>query len=189
VEEIYIMNKKIGLSRLVITGGVMAAVLLSGCGNSNNAGSGANNKTEAKKQMAPDFTADMLDGSTFTLSEAKGKVVLINIWATWCGPCCGEMPAFQKLDEEYGDKLQIVAVNYAEKRGDVKAFMDENGYTFPVAFDDMGEISAKYPSQGIPYTIIIDKEGAISKTFVGAQSADVQYDLYKKAIEEAMNEK
>ncbi|MCR5836170.1 MAG: TlpA family protein disulfide reductase [Lachnospiraceae bacterium] len=204
--------------KFVVAATLMSAVILSGCaGSDNNAGNGnqinaendarGNNangnksndsnadnnggtgtQDKARRNAAPDFTTELADGSTFTLSSAKGKVVLINIWATWCGPCCGEMPAFQKLYEEYGDKMQIVAVNYAEPKEDVKQFLKENEYTFPVAFDENAEVAAKYPSQGIPYTIIVDKDGAIYKTFVGAQSAEIQYDIYKKAIEGAMNE-
>lgn len=136
---------------------------------------------------APDFTIEMNDGSSFTLSEAVGKVVLVNLWATWCGPCCEELPAFQRLHDEYGDDLQIVAVNYAESKETVDQFVKENGYTFPFAYDTEGMVAELYPSNGIPYTIIIDGNGNISQTFLGARSADEQYEIYKTAIEEALN--
>lgn len=137
---------------------------------------------------APDFSAEYADEGTFTLSEAKGKVVIINFWATWCGPCCNELPAFQKLNDEYGDKLQIVAVDYGESKKEVNDFIKENGYTFPFALDKDGSVSALYPSDGIPYTVIIDKEGIIRQTFTGARSAEEQYELYKNVVEEIIDE-
>lgn len=132
---------------------------------------------------APDFTAALTDGSELTLSEQQGKVVLLNFWATWCGPCVREMPAFEKLYGEYGEDVAILAVNCMESEDIVKAFQEENGYTFPIACDPEGDISLKYPSQGIPYTLVIDKEGIIQKIYVGAADAETQYLEYKGAID------
>lgn len=132
---------------------------------------------------APDFTAELADGNTFTLSEQKGKVVLLNFWATWCGPCVGEMPTFEKLYSEYGDKVSILAVNCLEDKETVNQFIEEEGYTFPIAYDEEGTINMKYPSEGIPYTLIIDGEGVIQKIYVGAADAETQYQEYKSAIE------
>ena len=97
------------------------------------------------------------------------------------------MPAFQRLYEEYGDKLQIVAVNYAEKKKAVDQFIADNGYTFPFAYDEYAKIMELYPSDGIPYTILIDKEGKVYRTFLGARSAEEQYEVYHSAIEEVMD--
>ena len=132
---------------------------------------------------APDFTAVLTDGTEFTLSEQQGKVVLLNFWATWCGPCVREMPAFEKLYGEYGEDVAILAVNCMESVDIVKAFQEENEYTFPIACDEEGDIIMKYPSQGIPYTLVIDGEGVIQKIYVGAADADTQYQEYKEAIE------
>lgn len=132
---------------------------------------------------APGFTAALTDGAEFTLSEQQGKVVLLNFWATWCGPCVREMPAFEKLHEEYGEDVAILAVNCMEGEDIVKAFQEENGYTFPIACDEEGDIVMKYPSQGIPYTLVIDGEGIIQKIYVGAADAETQYQEYKGAID------
>lgn len=166
---------------------LMTVVLLAGCVSDENLYSDGNESLK-EESVAPDFTAKMTDGSTFVLSEAKGSVIILNFWATWCGPCCEELPAFQKLYEQYGDKIKVVAVDYAEPEKVVNEFLSKNGYTFPVAYDENAEISALYPSDGIPYTLIIDEEGIIKNTFLGATSADAQYDLYRAAIEEALND-
>ena len=132
---------------------------------------------------APDFTAALTDGTEFTLSDQQGKVVLLNFWATWCGPCVREMPAFEKLCGEYGEDVAILAVNCMESEDIVKAFQEENGYTFPIACDPEGDIVLKYPSQGIPYTLVIDAEGIVQKIYVGAADAETQYLEYKGAID------
>ena len=132
---------------------------------------------------APDFTAALADGSEFTLSDQQGKIVLLNFWATWCGPCVREMPAFETLKEEGGEDVVILAVNCMEYADTVAAFIEENGYTFPIAIDEEGLISAKYPTQGIPYTLLIDGDGIIQNIYVGAADADTQYMEYKSAID------
>lgn len=137
---------------------------------------------------APDFTADLADGSTFTLSEQSGKVVLLNFWATWCGPCVGEMPAFERLWKEYGDKVAILAVNCLEDEETVRQFIAENGYTFPIAFDVEGVVNMKYPTDGIPYTVVIGKDGTVQDIYLGALDADTQYQEYKKAIDSALGQ-
>jgi len=147
-------------------------------------------KKEEKAEKAPDFTATLLTGEEFTLSENLGKPVLVNFWATWCGPCVGEMPAFEQLKKDYGDKLVIVAVNCGEKTEAVQGFVDENGYTFAFAIDEKAKISTNiYPTMSIPYTVLIDADGNIAEEFVGAVSAEKQYKIYKEAIEKVLNEK
>ncbi|MBQ4231805.1 MAG: TlpA family protein disulfide reductase [Lachnospiraceae bacterium] len=140
----------------------------------------------SKGDEAPDFSVELAGGGNFKLSENKGKVVLINIWATWCGPCVGEMPAFEKLNSEYGDEVSIVCVNSMEDKGSVDSFIKENGYTFPIAYDEQGIMNNLYPTEGIPYTVIVGKDGKIAKIEVGANDADSQYKLYKSAIDKAL---
>ncbi|MBE5924391.1 MAG: TlpA family protein disulfide reductase [Lachnospiraceae bacterium] len=137
---------------------------------------------------APDFTAELVDGSKFSLSENSGKVILINLWATWCGPCVEEMPAFEKLNKEYGDDVKIVCVNCMEAKSDVNSFVKQNGYTFPVAYDESGAINMKYPTQGIPYTLVVGKDGKVKNIYVGSAGMEQQYQTYKDAIDAAIAE-
>lgn len=135
-----------------------------------------------KGVTAPDFTAGLIDGSSVTLSELQGKPVLINFWATWCGPCVREMPAFERLKEDFGDQIEILAVNSGDDAETVKDFAEKNGYTFPIALDETYEISMLYPSSSIPYTVVVDAEGKVSHVSAGAADADTMYDVYKEAL-------
>lgn len=131
---------------------------------------------------APDFTAQLLDGSTVKLSDLRGEPVLINFWATWCGPCVGEMPAFQRLQKDYGDKIHIIAVNAGEDEDTVRDFIKSNNYTFPVALDEDYDVASLYPTNGIPYTVVVDANGKITHVSTGALDADTMYQRYKEAL-------
>lgn len=125
----------------------------------------AQNKAEAK-----DFSVQLVDGETFKLSQQKGKVVLLNIWATWCAPCHEETPEFVDLYSEYRDQgLEILGVSIDEQgRSVVDPFLEKYDVNYPVVIDD-GTIMDKYgPTMGIPTTYIIDKDGSLRYFAVGA---------------------
>ena len=124
---------------------------------------------------APDFTGELMDGTSITLSELQGKPVIINFWATWCGPCVKEMPAFERLKDDFGDKIGIIAVNCGDDAETVKDFVEENGYTFPVVLDEEYSISMLYPTNSIPYTVVLDAEGKVTHISTGALDADTMY--------------
>ena len=133
--------------------------------------------------IAPDFTAELSNGGSFKLSDYDDKTVLINFWASWCGPCVGEMPAFEMLKNDNIEDLEIVCINCMEDKGTVDQFVAENGYTFNIGYDVDGRVESYYPTEGIPYTLVV-KKGVISNIFVGAMDADYQYKEYKNAIGE-----
>lgn len=130
-----------------------------------------------------DFTATLADGSTFTLSDHEGKVILLNFWATWCGPCVGEMPAFPQLVEKYGDDLVLLAVNCGESAETVNKFLTDRGFTFPVAIDTAYAVSELYPSDGIPYTVIFGPDGTAAHIMVGARDAATMFAHYSAQID------
>ena len=134
---------------------------------------------------APDFSVKLNNGETFTLSDKKGQVILLNFWATWCSNCVKEMPAIEKLYEEYGNQVVIIGVNVGEDKSTVDAFIDTKNYTLPIAYDTESNISNLYPSAGIPYTVIIGKDGLVTETFLGAKDADSQYTKLRRALQEA----
>ena len=132
--------------------------------------------------QAPDFTGELIDSTSIRLSELQGKPVIINFWATWCGPCVKEMPAFERLKDDFGDKIGIIAVNCGDDAGTVKDFVEENGYTFPVVLDEEYSISMLYPTNSIPYTVVVDAEGRVTHISTGALDADTMYERYKEAL-------
>lgn len=152
----------------------------------------AENSVEAvwNGDSAMDFSAQTNAGDTFTLSEQAGNVVLINFWATWCGPCVEEMPALQDLYEEYGDSdnVRIILINAGESSQTVHRFLSQNGYTMPCIYDTDNTVNDQYGVMGIPYTVIFNKDGTVAETFEGSYGCEKQYELYKKAIEEALSE-
>ncbi|MBR2547307.1 MAG: TlpA family protein disulfide reductase [Eubacterium sp.] len=148
-----------------------------------SAGGSASDGGAAEDEEAPDFTAELMGGGKFTLSEHNDDVLLINFWATWCGYCVEEMPELDKLNKDNIEGLEIILVDCGEPAKVVNDFIKDSGYTFSVAYDEDGSIESKYPSSGIPYTVIV-KDGKIMKTFVGMPQDP--YNTYKKAVEELL---
>ncbi len=118
---------------------------------------------------APDFTFPDLNGQQVRLSDHRGKVVLVNIWATWCPPCREEMPSMQKLYERFkGENFEILAVSIdSTGREAVVPFMRKLNLTFPALLDPKGDIRPLYRVTGIPESFIIDKEGILAKKIIG----------------------
>lgn len=128
-------------------------------------------------QQAPDFTTDLLDGTPISLSDYRGKVVLLNFWATWCGPCRVEMPEFQRIFvERETDDFVVLAVNLMETPEQIQAYIDELGLTFPIALDPDGDHNQLFNVLAYPTTYVIDPEGVIRIKHAGpvnvAQVAD-----------------
>jgi len=118
---------------------------------------------------APDFTFPGLDGKMVRLSDYKGKVVLVNIWATWCPPCVDEMPSMEKLYQKLkGENFEILAVSIDEPGlKAVAPFMKKSNLTFPALIDSEGTIKAVYGITGVPESYIIDQQGILIKKIVG----------------------
>lgn len=132
---------------------------------------------------APDYSALTLAGEPVAVSDYRGDVVLLNIWATWCPPCVYEMPALQRLHEQLADDgLKIVAVSvdapagvigaFGRPGGDVADFRDRFGLTFTVLHDPSGGIQARYQVHGLPATFLIDRDGRIRRKVLGAAEWD-----------------
>lgn len=111
-------------------------------------------------QPAPNFTLENLDGEEVSLEDYKGKIVMLNFWATWCKFCVTEMPDMNKLQEE-NDDLVILAVNVKEEKSKVKDYIDEGGYGFEVVLDYEGKISETYLVSAFPTSYFVDREGIL----------------------------
>jgi thiol-disulfide isomerase/thioredoxin len=139
---------------------------------------------EPTEAPVDDFTVTLTTGETFTLSDYRGKVVVVDLWATWCPPCVASMPTLQKLADEYEGQVVILGVNCGDSADTVKSFVEKNGYTFPIAVDEKLDILYNhFYTSGIPYTVFIDSNGALYDTHLGG--GDV-YGEMKDLIEGAL---
>jgi len=132
--------------------------------------------TEAPDYSAPDFTMQDWEGNERKLSEFVGKPIVLNFWASWCGPCQSEMPDFDEAYAKYGEDIHFIMLNVTGGRETVKsakAFIEEAGYSFPVYFDTNGEASYQYGASSIPLTYFIDANGDLVTYGMGALSAEL----------------
>ena len=145
--------------------------------------------------LAPDFAMTALDGSTETVEQYRGKVVLLNVWATWCAPCLEEMPSMQRLYEALeGTDFEILAVSIDARfgetdaagrpGGDLAAFAADLGLTFPILHNPAGDIQRVYQTVGVPESFVIDKQGMIVRKVAGATAWDapVNQELIRRLL-------
>ena len=167
-------NKKklvAGVALLIIV------IVLAGVIYNNVSGNASAQVGDQKQELAPDVSIVNWDGETVKLSDFRGKPVILNIWASWCGPCKHEMPDFQAKYEELGDEVHFLMINATDgKRETVekaKAFIEEQGYDFPVYFDTMQEAAVGFGANAIPKTFFINADGYAVAYASGAINADV----------------
>jgi thiol-disulfide isomerase/thioredoxin len=164
----------------LIAGVAIAVILVTeGNGGSSSAASCAlpptTSGTTAKAEVnrpAPDFTLCSIDGKPVSLSQFRGKPVVLTFFASWCQPCRAELPMMEKLQKEMGDRLQVVAVNYRDIYFDSKRFVRDRGVTYPALLEsDDNPVAERYGVHGIPMTFFIDRNGKIEyKTLFGEGS-------------------
>lgn len=133
-------------------------------------------------ETLPDFEITCLDGSTFRLSEHRGKTVVINLWATWCAPCVEELPNFDRLLRERPTEVAVLAVHSPPVTADVPAFLAEHSYALPFAVDESGEVSSLLGASAVlPQTIILDADGVVRTSRTGA----MDYELLETLVNAA----
>ena len=132
--------------------------------------------TEAPDYSAPDFTVVDRDGNRVSLSDFEGKPVILNFWASWCGPCKMEMPDFEEAYLEYGEDIHFVLVNLTDGSQETvqtaSAYVDSQGYTFPIYFDTEYSAAIAYGVSAVPVTYFIDAQGNLIAWGQGMLSAD-----------------
>ncbi|MAS32606.1 MAG: thiol:disulfide interchange protein [Anaerolineaceae bacterium] len=133
------------------------------------------NQTQPTAGPAPDFELTTYDGQDIRLSDLRGKVVVVNFWASWCGPCRLEAPDLQRIHERYqGQGVEVIGVAYTDTDTNALAFMDEFGMTYANGPDRGTIISDRYNIQGVPETFVVDQDGNIAKfIFAPTNEADL----------------
>ncbi len=116
---------------------------------------------------APDFQLQSLSGEALRLSDFRGRPVMINFWATWCGPCQLEMPLIQKYYEKHSPDLVVLAVNNDEPRASVQEFVDKMKLTFPILLDPGARVEDQYRVRAFPTSLFINREGLIRYQHIG----------------------
>ncbi len=124
-----------------------------------------------KGKPAPNFALNDVEGNRVELVDLRGKVVIINFWATWCGPCKQEFPELQKASATQGADVVVLALDQAESAEKVARFRDQFGATFTILLDDRSHVFDSYGLSGIPDTIFIDREGVVRDVVAGPLSA------------------
>jgi peroxiredoxin len=125
--------------------------------------------------QAPDFSLPDATGQAVRLSELRGRPVLLNVWASWCGPCQAEMPAMQRLYQDYRSRgFEILAVNATaqDDRQQALGFVQELGLSFPILFDEQNQVSNLYQVQSLPTTFFIDSRGMIQEVVIGGPMSE-----------------
>ncbi|MCU7936592.1 MAG: TlpA family protein disulfide reductase [Candidatus Thiodiazotropha sp. (ex Dulcina madagascariensis)] len=158
--------------------GLLTGLLLIGCGQLSAAGSA---------QPAPDFTLKSRSGENIKLSELRGQVVMVNFWASWCGPCRQEMPLLQQLYERYQSMgFTLLGVNVDEEQAAAEKMLRDIPVSFPVLYDDKSRVSKAYRVKAMPSTFMIDRDGQVRylhKGYKPGYEAD-----YQEQIRELLRE-
>ena len=140
------------------------------------------------KNTARDFTVYDVNGASVKVSDFFGKPIIVNFWATWCPPCRNELPAFNRMAEKYRDSVVFMMVDltdgYRETADKTKEFLLQNGYTFPVYFDNDESAATAYSVYSIPVTVMIDRDGNEYTAKIGAMSEDALERYIKTLIGE-----
>jgi thiol-disulfide isomerase/thioredoxin len=178
--------------RAVVAAVVLAAVLVMGlaaCGTTPHAGAAkttapASSAVQAcpaqpdrpakGSQVLPSLTFGCLGGGRLDLGKAPGVPTVVNLWASWCGPCREELPLMQRLAAAGAGKVRVVGVVSKDGRPQAVSFAADAGATFPSAFDGQGDLMTKLGLQGLPYTYFLDADGAVAFTQVGPVTSEEQ---------------
>ncbi len=170
--------KRVPITILVFI--LTAGLLIAGCSSPPTPEGSAQGPEVGK--LAPDLQLLNPEGQSVSLSDSRGKPILMNFWASWCVPCLIEMPYIQEIYDEWTDKgLEVLAINVGESPSHVKEFLQSQGLHLPVLLDTNEEVALKYNVRGFPTTFFVDKDGIIQIIKVGPflSKAEIETSLNK----------
>jgi cytochrome c biogenesis protein CcmG, thiol:disulfide interchange protein DsbE len=168
---------KIVLQAAAVTVVALLVVLLGWRVAQQEEGRGLDDAVAAgKRPVAPEFTLDTLDGEgQISLSDYRGKAVVLNLWASWCGPCKQEAPLLQNAWERYRDEgLVVLGVDAQDFPRDARDFVERYGLTYPIAHDRNGSILGRYGSTGFPETWFVDRQGRLVGEHIAGELSEEQ---------------
>ncbi|MGW8553457.1 TlpA family protein disulfide reductase [Streptomyces tubercidicus] len=173
---------------LLAAGAAVAALTLSACGDGASGGSsqtrfvqgknGVDTVKKAERQPAPELSGETTTGKKLDVADYKGKVVILNVWGSWCGPCIAEVPNFSKVANETKDKgVQFLGINTRDGKSQAASFEEQHKVPYPSLFDPSGRLMLRFPKgslnpQSIPSTIAIDRHGKIAARSIGPLAED-----------------
>lgn len=162
--------------------------IIVGCNASDDEANSAQKAEKSEPQTTAGYVEQAsftsLDGDTVSVADFKGKVVMIDLWETWCKPCIASFPTLQKLQNEYPDNFVVLAVTpgFTDTIKDARAFSEEHDYNFTYLMD-ANQLHQKIGVQGIPFKLFVDAEGNFIKKSVGSYGPDEDYKKIKQIIE------
>ncbi|MEU9455927.1 TlpA disulfide reductase family protein [Streptomyces sp. NPDC048277] len=191
-------------SRAVLLGATAAAaaLTLSACGNGGTSGGGGDTNfvtgkdgidtvARGHRAAAPDLSGKTIDGQTLDVASYKGKVVVINVWGSWCSPCRAEAPNFASVSKEYASKgVQFVGINTRDtSTGSAVAFEKQNGIGYPSLYDPTGKLMLRFKKgtlnpQAIPSTLVLDRDGKVAARSLAALSEESLLKMIKPVLAE-----
>ena len=176
------------MPKLMFASLLLSLTLATGCGAKDKAAAPAPQAAQAQSKVPPDFSLpEVNSGKEVKLSSYKGKVVLLDFWATWCGPCRMEIPHFVELQKTYKKKgFTLIGVSL-DQQGPavVKPFMTKWKINYPMVIDSTGEVQMSYGGiRSIPTTILIGKNGEVKDVFIGYRPKEMFEEAIKKALAE-----
>lgn len=159
---------RIAAAALVVIG-VLALTALLALGLTNRSSPTGRSGATRIHKPAPPINISLYNGGGISPERYAGKPVVVNFWASWCGPCRQEAPLFERLWREYGERgVVFIGVNIQDAHADARAYLSEFGITYPNGYDEGGRISVDYGVIGIPVTFFINREGVVERRWVGA---------------------
>ncbi len=173
---------------VILTAAVVMLMLLVGCSTTSGlpeAPTAPRTPVARVGETAPDFQLQDLEGNTITLSDLRGRPIMLNFWATWCPPCRDEMPLIQQIYEEWTGKppsVVVLTIDMGESQATVERFMQSQGLSMPVLLDIKQDVAGKYNIAGIPTTFFIDADGVIQDKKIGAFWSKEQIESYLDKI-------
>lgn len=174
------------MKKINLLGILLFSLLLVGCGGESESQSetqSQNQENQSEESIVENAVFTDLDGNEVSIDEYEGKLVLIDFWETWCGPCLQVFPAMQDLREEHPDKFEVLAVTVGLNEGpeEARQFVQRNDYDFEFLYDE-NKVFQSLGGQGIPFKVFVDPDGNLVSIEMGSYGREADYEKAKELL-------